>query len=120
VSLQDGTNVITVTAQDAAGNRGTDTLTVAYSAPTAPTEPIESPSIVLSGSFYASGKWSKVFLKWTIVKGRYVDVYRNNVRVTRTANDGSYADAPRGEGPYTYRLCITGTGICSNSVSVSR
>jgi hypothetical protein len=82
--------------------------------------PEESPSMTLTGSFYAAGRWSKVFLKWTVVRGRYVDVYRNNVRVTRTANDGSYADAPRGEGPYTYRVCITRTTTCSNNVVVSR
>ncbi len=46
VSLLDGTNVITVTAQDAAGNRGTDVLTVTYTPPdtAAPTVAIASPT----------------------------------------------------------------------------
>ena len=33
IGLQTGTNVITVTAHDGAGNSGTDVLTVEYSAP---------------------------------------------------------------------------------------
>jgi hypothetical protein len=46
VPLQGGTNVITVTAQDAAGNRGTDVLTVSYTPPdtTAPTVTITGPT----------------------------------------------------------------------------
>ena len=46
VSLQGGTNVITVTAQDAAGNKGTDVLTVTYATPdtTAPTVTISGPT----------------------------------------------------------------------------
>ena len=43
IALQSGGNVLTVTAQDAAGNTGTDTLTVTYTPPppdtTAPTVP---------------------------------------------------------------------------------
>jgi mono/diheme cytochrome c family protein len=48
IALTTGANVITVTARDAAGNSGTDTLTVTYSAPvadtTAPTVTITSPT----------------------------------------------------------------------------
>jgi hypothetical protein len=46
VPLSGGQNVITVTAQDAAGNRGTDVLTVNYSAPdtTVPTIAITGPT----------------------------------------------------------------------------
>jgi hypothetical protein len=38
ISLQNGTNIITVTAFDAAGNSGRDAVTVAYAAPTTPTD----------------------------------------------------------------------------------
>ena len=46
VSLQSGTNIITVTARDAAGNTGTDTLTVTYTPPDtqSPTTSITSPT----------------------------------------------------------------------------
>jgi hypothetical protein len=46
ITLQDGSNVITVTARDAAGNTATDVLTVTYNAPdtTAPTVAIAQPT----------------------------------------------------------------------------
>ncbi len=46
ILLQEGNNVITVTAQDAAGNTGTDIVTVTYSPPdtTDPTATITSPT----------------------------------------------------------------------------
>ncbi len=46
ITLQSGTNVITVTARDAAGNTGTDTLTVTYTPPdtTAPAVAVTSPA----------------------------------------------------------------------------
>jgi hypothetical protein len=112
VALQTGDNVITVTARDAAGNQSADVLTVTYAAP-AP-----STSIVLSGSSYQSGRWQKVLLRWTLVQGRHVDVYRNGSRVTRTNNDGSHTDSPRGTGPFTYLVCVSETNVCSNSVVV--
>lgn len=116
VALQDGTNVITVTAWDASGNQATDVLTVTLSAPsTSPT-----PSIFLSGNFFPSGRWMKSALGWNVVSGRYVDVYRDGVRVTRTTNDGSYTDAPRGAGPYSYHVCLTDTTVCSNTVTLSQ
>ena len=116
VALQTGTNVITVTARDASGNQSTDALTVTYSAPV----PEPSPSIVLSADFYSSGRWKKVLLRWTLVSGRYVDIYRDGVRLTRTNNDGSYTDAPRGVGPFSYYVCVSGTTVCSNTVVVSQ
>jgi|GEM_PF-1415516 len=53
VQLSEGTNVITVTASDAAGNHKSDTLTVTYTAPdqTAPTVTIQSPT---SSSSYST------------------------------------------------------------------
>jgi hypothetical protein len=118
ILLQTGTNVITVTARDAAGNQATDVLTVTYSSSSSTST---SPSsITLTGSVYASGKWVKSMLQWTTVSGRYVDVYRNGSRVTRTSNDGSYTDSPKGNGPFIYYLCVTDTNICSNSITLSR
>jgi hypothetical protein len=105
--------VITVTARDAAGNQSTDVLTITYSAP-AP-----STSIILSGSSYSSGRWKKVLLGWTVVQGRYVDIYRNGSFVTRTSNDGTHTDSPRGSGPFTYLVCLSETNVCSNSVVVN-
>ena len=44
ISLQSGTNLITVTARDAAGNTGTDTLTVTYNPPVTSTTSSLPPS----------------------------------------------------------------------------
>jgi len=114
VALQVGTNVISVTAQDATGNQSTVALTVTYSAPTA----ASSTSIVLNGTLYSSGKWMKVLLGWNVVPGRYVDIYREGVRITKTANDGSYTDAPRSTAAVSYYLCVSDATICSNTITV--
>jgi hypothetical protein len=50
--LQVGTNVLTVTARDAAGNTGTDTLTVTLNDTTPPTVAFTSPT---SGATYSTG-----------------------------------------------------------------
>jgi thermitase len=50
-----------------------------------------------------------------------VDVYRNNVLLTNTANDGFYTDSigGRGHGSFTYRVCNAGTQTCSNQATVT-
>jgi hypothetical protein len=120
ITLQLGTNVITVTAKDAAGNQATDVLTVTYSTAAPAPAPAPTEAIVLSGRLYASGKWVKAFLEWSDVRGRSIDVYRDGVKITRTSNDGSTTDSPRGYGPFSYRVCVTGTTTCSNTLTLSR
>jgi hypothetical protein len=61
IPLQNGTNIITVTALDAAGNAGLDALTVAYAAPTTPTDtPRPTISIVTptTGTLYSTSSTS--------------------------------------------------------------
>jgi hypothetical protein len=115
ITLVSGTNVITVTARDAAGNRASDVLTVTYSAPS-------SSELVLTGRLYSSGSWSKALLqwKWPTQRGKAIDVYRDGTRLTRTSNDGSYTDSVRGTGPFNYRICVAWTSICSNVLTLSR
>jgi serine protease len=50
-----------------------------------------------------------------------VDIYRNGVRVTATANDGEFTDKvnKKGNGTQTYMVCESGTSNCSNSVVAS-
>jgi hypothetical protein len=112
IILSIGTNVITVTAQDAAGNRTTDVLTVTRGSTTT-----QSTAIVLTG--FATS--TTVSLQWSGASGGYVDVYRGTTRIAyRTANDGSYVDAVSGTGTYSYRVCVADSTICSNTLSVSR
>jgi len=115
VRLQAGTNVISVTAQDAAGNRGVDVLTVDYVPPPTPSP---EPSIVLTATASSRKQWTRVFLRWNVVPGSSVDVYRNGVRITNTSNDGSYTDSTRNRLPLSYHLCVSGTTVCSNTIVV--
>jgi hypothetical protein len=126
VTLLPGNNVITVTAVDTSGNRATAVLTVTYSVPApapapAPPPPAPTtPSLTLSGRLYASGRWAKAYLQWSNVQGRYIDIYLNGSRVDRTSNDGSTTETVRGSGPFNYRVCVTGTSTCSNTITLTR
>ncbi len=119
IALQSGTNVITVTARDAAGNQASDVLTVTYSTPAPAPTPSE---LVLTGRMYTSGRWGKVFLewRWPTQQGKAIDVYKDGTKLTRTSNDGSYTDSVRGTGPFNYRICVSWSTICSNVVTLSK
>lgn len=106
IPLMPGTNVITLIAQDAAGNRGTDGLSVTYSA-SGPT------SIVLSG--VSSGN-PNITLTWTGATGSAVEVYRNGSLLGGTPNDGQQTLAS--PGGTTFQVCLPNRVGCSNSVVV--
>jgi hypothetical protein len=115
VPLQTGDNVITVTARDAAGNQSSDVLTVSFSAPA----PTPSTSIVLSATAtYGGGGRLKVTLRWQ-AQGRTVAVFRNTRFVARTSSE-SYIDKPWGRGPFSYKVCLPESTVCSNTVIVTR
>jgi hypothetical protein len=116
ITVVDGTNNITVTARDAAGNVGSDTLTVTYTVTAPPPPP--APSVVLSALIARQNRKSNVNLSWTSAPWSGVTVYRNGARLRDTANDGSYMDQLRGPGTYNYKVCQPGTTICSNTVTV--
>jgi len=120
IALLGGTNLITVSARDAAGNVGIDTLSVTYTiAPPPPPPPPPTPSsVVLSGQL-APAKWRRYAqLSWTTAPWSYVNVYRNGVRISRTSNDGSFTDSLRSSGSYTYKVCDTRSTACSNTVTL--
>jgi len=77
VSLSSGDNVITVTAKDNAGNTSTDTLTVTYSAGSAPTVKtgsatnVTSTSATLTGTVNANGQSTTAWFDYGTVKGTY-------------------------------------------------
>ena len=53
ISLQDGSNTLTVTARDAAGNSATDVLTVTYNAPDT-TAPVVAIALPTSASHFSA------------------------------------------------------------------
>jgi hypothetical protein len=122
IGLFSGTNVITVIARDAAGNQGSDVLTVTYTAPAAAPAPAPAPapSVLLFGETLTGVRSKKqVRLTWTQTPWTEVWVYRNTSRVDRTTNDGSWTDSfGRNVTSYSYRICAPGGTPCSNTVTV--
>jgi thermitase len=62
-------------------------------------------------------------LSWSVTSvatATKVDIWRNNVLILTAANSGSQKDNinSRGAGSYTYRVCQSGTQLCSNSVTI--
>ena len=113
IALQGGTNVITVTARDAAGNIGTDALSVTY------TPPVASTSVVLSGKLMTGNNKRKYAqLSWTTAPWESASVYRNGVKIAKTPNDGSYSDSLRYPGSYTYKVCNSTGTTCTNTVTL--
>jgi putative Ig domain-containing protein/fibronectin type III domain protein len=112
IALQGGTNVITVTARDAAGNVGTDVLSVTY------TPPVASTSVVLTGQLVAGNRRKYAQLSWTKAPWEGVSVYRNGVKIAKTLNDGSYSDSVRYPGSYTYKVCNSLGTTCTNTVTL--
>jgi hypothetical protein len=62
-----------------------------------------------------------VRLTWSGATSTNVDVYRDNMLIVTTANDGSYRDSTgdTGRARYTYRVCEAGTQSCSNNARVT-
>jgi len=63
---------------------------------------------------------SRVELAWSPADGGQVDVLRNGTRVHTTADDGvATNNVGTRTGTFTYQVCETDTGVCSNVVEVS-
>ena len=92
--------------------------------PTATVSPTVTPTpgqITLTARGYKVRGRQTVDLSWSGATSNNVDIYRNNVRIITTANDGLYTDSigGRGHATYTYRVCNAGTQACSNQVTVT-
>src|SRR5262245_31581148 len=94
-------------------------LTVDYTAGTPTPTPTPGP-IILSARGRKVGGINTVRLTWTGATSSQVDIYRNDVVIVTTANDGSYIDSTgdTGRASYTYRVCEAGSSTCSNDVRV--
>jgi hypothetical protein len=77
--------------------------------------------ITLSGAGRKVNGINTVRLTWDGATSTNVDVYRDNVVIVTTANDGSYTDSTgdTGRARYAYKVCEAGTQTCSNNVRVT-
>jgi len=116
IPLQSGSNSITVTARDAAGNKATDVITVTYSTSTSGST--SQPAIVLAGQLVTSSTPLRVSLTWNKVPPANLDLYRNNVLIEKTWNDGQQVDTPTVARPWSYKICHPNTTVCSNVVTI--
>jgi len=73
--------------------------------------------ITLSASPYKVKGVQTVDLAWSGASGTNVEIYRDGNLIATTANDGAYTDSTGNKGggvTYTYQVCETGGGACSN------
>ena len=100
-----GTYSVTLTVTDNGLGQGSISQNVSVS------------NIVLTGTGRKVGGNRFADLTWTGATTVNVDIYRDNVLLLTTLNDGAHTDAIANN-TYVYRVCEAGTQICSNSVSV--
>jgi PKD repeat protein len=107
----DGTYLVRLTVTDDGGATGAISHSVTVT---------NAPTITLSASAYTVKHKRKIDLTWTGATSSNVDVKRNGVALTTTANDGSYTDRSVKAGTaYSYAVCEAGTTTCSNSADVT-
>ena len=82
--------------------------------PTATPAPIE-----LQARVQTQGTNHRVKLRWRPADGGSVNVLRNNVVIATTPDNGQFTDnIGTRTGTFTYQVCETDTGDCSNQVTV--
>jgi hypothetical protein len=104
-------------------NQGSGSITVLLSATggvVTPPPPPPAQQITLTASTRTTKTASLVDLRWSGATGSTVDVYRNGSRVATVSNTGGYTDQlnKRASGSFTYKVCVTGSQVCSNEAAV--
>ena len=118
-TLSAGSHVITAQASDSAGATASTSISITVTSNTSSSSGT-SPALTLDASGYKIKGKQLTDLSWTGGSSAMVDIYRNNVRIVTTANDGAYTDSigGSGKGTYSYKACESGTSNCSASVTV--
>jgi PKD repeat protein len=80
-----------------------------------------SSSIVLNVRGWVDATKQYMALTWSGATGATVDVYRDGVFLRNELNDGKYTNSRNlpGAKQYVYKVCQTGTTICSNDAIVT-
>jgi hypothetical protein len=97
----------------------TDKEPISAATPT-PTPTATPPQITLQARVVTQGNQHRVQLRWSPADGGTVNILRNGVSLGTTADDGNAVDKTLGTqtGSFTYQVCETDTGDCSNEVTV--
>ncbi len=112
--LSDGQHTITASVTDFGGLNGSDSITITVAGQSVGDIVLSVTASKIRGTKYAN-------LTWSGATSTNVDIYRDGIPITTTANDGAYTDGPlgKGGGSAAYQVCEEGTSTCSNTVSVS-
>jgi subtilisin family serine protease len=107
------TVTLTVTDDDGASDSTSQSVTVSSGG--------GGGGITLSAVGFKQQGLQKADLTWSGATSANVDIYRNGVVITVTANDGVHRDNidRRGGGTYTYKVCEAGTATCSNEATIT-
>jgi PKD repeat protein len=108
-----GTYAVTLTVTDTGGLQDGESKNVTVSSG-------GGGGITLTATGYKVKGVQHADLSWSGATSTNVDVFRNNVKIVTTPNDGAHTDniGKKGGGTYTYRVCEAGTTTCSNNVNV--
>lgn len=81
-------------------------------------EPPPQPPPPTPPTLSAVRRGKRVDLSWSPSGQGSVDIYRGQLVIVTTANDGSHTDTISGKGTYSYQVCAAGTSTCSNIVTI--
>lgn len=114
VFATEGTYNVTLTVQDDTGGNDSTSKTLSVVIASIPPS-----SINLSGTSTKQKGSKLVNLSWSGTEASLVEIYRNDLLLLTTENDGDFTDTGLGkrEKSARYKVCAQGLDLCSNEVT---